>query len=92
MIGFVFIYLMVPLFEARCPDMPSGGFGEVKDHAPERKSMKACTQSAMEQIEPVVDKLTKELKVYGYFKERTAERKANSSKWNEKRNPLMHAS
>ena len=67
--------------------MPSKVSGEVKDHASERKSMKACTQDAEEQIELVVDEAEKELDGYAYGEERRQEKNANSQ-WGEYKNPL----
>jgi hypothetical protein len=83
------------LYVARCPHYAKHGFekqpaGKIKDHAPERKSMEACTQSAKEQIKPLVAKFKKEdaalreNRIEAFHEEKNA----NSEKYGEGRNPL----
>ena len=86
---------LAELYAARCPYYAKHGFekqpaGKIKDHAPERKSMEACTQSAKEQIKPLVAKFKKEdaalreNRIEAFHEEKNA----NSEKYGEGRNPL----
>ena len=85
---------LAELYRARCPHYAKQGFEEqpagIKDHAPERKSMEACTQSAKEQIKPLVAKFKKEdaalreNRIEAFHEEKNA----NSEKYGEGRNPL----